>query len=154
MRRSRVAVGAIGAGAAAALVAARGPMREHWAEGTLPGRSGSWLNSYTNRPGLRSLAATVDLSPEDDLLDVACGRGEFLLVHASQARHVAGIDVSAEKASLARRRLSDRIASGTAEVVQGEGAATPWQEATFSAVTCMDSFPFFPAPERLLTEIL
>jgi SAM-dependent methyltransferase len=154
MRRSRVVAGAIGAGAAVAAVAARRPMRAHWAEGTLPGRSGSWLNSYMNRPGYRSMAATLDLSPEDDLLDVACGWGEFLVVHASQARHVAGIDVSAEKVALARRRLTGRIASETAEVVQGDGAAMPWKDATFSAVTCMDAFPFFPAPERLLAEIL
>ena len=42
-----------------------------------------------------------------------------------------------------RRRLS-----------QGDAAALPWKDATFSAVTCMDAFPFFPAPERVLAEVL
>lgn len=154
MRRSIVVGGTIAAGAAIAAAAARRPLKAHLAEGTAPGRSGSWLNSYLNRPSYRLMAATLDLKPEDDLLDVACGWGEFLAVHAPQVRHVAGIDISGEKAALARQRLADRIASGTAEVVQGDAAALPWKEGTFSAVTCMDAFAFFPAPEQVLAEIL
>ncbi len=154
MRRKIVIAGAAVAGAAIAASAARRPLKAHLAEGTLPGRSGSWLNSYLNRPSYRLMAAALDLKPEDDVLDVACGWGEFLAVHASQARRVAGIDVSEEKAALARQRLADRIASGTAEVVQGDAAALPWKEGTFSAVTCMDAFAFFPAPEQVLAEVL
>lgn len=62
--------------------------------------------------------------------------------------------MSEEKVTLARQRLADRIASGTAEVVKGDAAALPWKEGTFSAVTCMDAFAFLPAPERVLTEVL
>lgn len=152
MRRRSVVAGTIVAGVAA--VAARRPLKAHWAEGTLPGRSGSWLNSYLNRPSYRLMASALDLRPEDDLLDVACGSGEFLAVHASQARRAAGIDLSEEKVALARERLADRIASGTAEVIRGDAAALPWEEGTFSAVTCNDAFPFFPVPERVLAEIL
>lgn len=154
MRRSIVVAGTIVAGAAIVASVARRPLKAHLAEGTLPGRSGSWLNSYLNRPSYRLMAVALDLRPEDDLLDAACGWGEFLAVHASKARRVAGIDVSEEKVTLARQRLADRIASGTAEVVQGDAAALPWKEGTFSAVTCMDAFPFFPAPERVLAEVL
>jgi SAM-dependent methyltransferase len=153
MRRSIVVAGTVVTGAAIAAAVARRPLKAHLAEGTLPGRSGSWLNSYMNRPGYRLMAAALDLKPEDDLLDVACGWGEFLAVHGSEARHVAGIDVSGEKVTLARQRLADRIAAGTAEVVQGDAAALPWKEGTFSAVTCIDAFIFFPAPERVLAEV-
>jgi len=38
----------------------------------------------------------------DEILDVACGWGEFLLSYANQTRQVAGIDVSKEKVALAR----------------------------------------------------
>jgi SAM-dependent methyltransferase len=151
MRRRSVVAGTIVAGVGA--VAARRPLKAHWAEGTLPGRSGSWLNSCLNRPSYRLMAAAVDLTPEDDLLDVACGSGEFLAVHAAQARRVAGIDLSEAKVALARERLAGRIGSGTAEVVRGDAAALPWAEGAFSAVTCNDAFPFFPVPERVLAEI-
>ncbi len=153
MRRSIVVAGTIAAGAAVAASVARRPLKAHVAEGTLPGRSGSWLNSYLNRPTYRLIAEALDLKPEDVLLDVACGWGEFLAMHGSHVRRVAGIDLSEAKVALARQRLADRIASGTAEVVQGDAAALPWTEGTFSAVTCMDAFAFFPVPERVLAEV-
>lgn len=153
MRRRLVVTGAIVVGVALAASVARRPLKAHLAEGTLPGRTGSWLNSYLNRPSYRLMLAALDLGPEDDLLDVACGWGEFLAVYASKARSVAGIDVSEEKVRLARQRLADRIAAGTGEVVQGDAAALPWEEGTFSAVTCMDAFPFFAAPERVMAEV-
>lgn len=154
MRRRPVVAGAIVAGVAVAVARLRRPFEAHWAEGTLPGRSGSWLNSYLNRPSYRLIAAGLHLTRDDDLLDVACGSGEFLAVHTTQARRVAGIDLSAEKAALARERLAERIASGTAEVVRGDAAALPWREGTFSAVTCNDAFPFLPVPEKVLAEML
>jgi ubiquinone/menaquinone biosynthesis C-methylase UbiE len=67
---------------------------------------------------------------------------------------VAGIDWSKEKVVLARERLADRIGAGTGEVAHGDAAALPWDDGTFSAVTCMDAFPFFTDPQRVLTEIL
>jgi SAM-dependent methyltransferase len=154
MRRRTVVAGAIVAGVAVAVARMRLPLKAHWAEGTLPGRFGSWLNSYLNRPSYRLLAAGLNLTAEDELLDVACGSGEFLGVQAAQAHRVAGIDVSPEKVGLARERLAQRIAAGTAEVVQGDAAALPWADGTFSAVTCNDAFPFFRVPERVLGEIL
>lgn len=153
MRRRLVVAGTIVVGAAVVASVARRPLKVHLAEGTLPGRTGSWLNSYFNRPSYRLMAAALDLGPEDDLLDVACGWGEFLTVYAANARGVTGIDVSEGKVRLARQRLADRIAAGTGEVVRGDAAALPWAEGTFSAVTCMDAFPFFTAPEQVMTEV-
>ena len=112
----------------------------------MPGRTGSWINSYLGRPGYRLIADALEVGPEDDLLDVACGWGEFLVVHGLQARRVAGIDWSQEKVALARQRLADRIEAGTAEVAHGDAAEMPWDDGTFSAVTCMDAFPFFTDP--------
>lgn len=83
-----------------------------------------------------NLARTLDLRPEDDLLDVACGAGVFLHRHASQVRHIAGIDQSEIQIRLACRRNRDRIAAGTAEIVQGDAAALPWGDESFSVVTC------------------
>lgn len=153
MRRMFIAGAMVGCAALTGL-AARGPIKAHLAEGTLPGRFGSWLNSYLGRPLYRLVAKELNLGPDDEVLDVACGWGEFLAVHAVNARRVAGIDWSQEKVLLARERLAGRIASGTAEVAHGDAADLPWMDNTFSVVTCMDAFPFFTAPDRVLTEIL
>jgi len=67
------------------------------------------------------VARLLDLRPDDELLEVACGSGAFLAEHATQVRQVAGIDVSDIQLRLARRRLADRIASGTAQIVHGDG---------------------------------
>ena len=154
MKRISAVAGAVVAGGAIAVAAARQPLKRHLAEGTLPRRSGSWINSYLGRPGYRLMAGVLELGPEDELLDVACGWGEFLVVHARTARRVAGIDWSEEKVGLARERLADRIAAGTADVVHGDAANLPWDDNTFSAVTCMDAFPFFTDPDRVITEML
>jgi SAM-dependent methyltransferase len=150
--RRRTVVAASVAGIAAAIGGLRRPLKAHWAEGTLPGRLGSWLNSYLNRPSYRLIASGLQLTVADELLDVACGSGEFLAVHGARAHRVAGIDLSAAKVALAHERLDDRITSGTAEVVQGDAAALPWAEGTFTAVTCNDAFPFFRVPEQVLAE--
>lgn len=99
------------------------------------------------------MAAALDPGPEDELLDVACGEGAFLAEHTSRARHVAGVDLSEVKVGLARRRLADRIAAGTAEIVKGDAGSLPWTDARFSAVTSMDAFGLFPEPERVLAEM-
>jgi SAM-dependent methyltransferase len=121
--------------------------------GNLPGGTGSRVNTWLNDPLYRLMAAALDPRPEDDLLDVACGEGAFLAEHASRVRRVAGLDLSEVKVGLAQRRLADRIAAGTAEVVKGDAGALPWEGASFGAVTCMDAFPLLPDPERVLAEI-
>ncbi len=98
------------------------------------------------------LARVLDLRPDDDVLDVACGAGVFLHRHTSQVRYVAGIDQSEIQIRLARRRNHDRIAAGTAEIVQGDAAALPWEDETFSAVTC-NCVNCFTEPRRSLREM-
>ena len=121
--------------------------------GVMPGRIGSWINGYTDRPLRAAVARLLALQPDDDLLDVACGAGYFLTESASQVGHVTGIDLSGPKVELARRRLGARIAAGTAEVVEGDAGSLPWADGRFTAVACMDAFPFFPDPEGALAEM-
>jgi SAM-dependent methyltransferase len=121
--------------------------------GVLPGRLGSWVNAYLDRPLHAAIAGLVDLQPDDDLLDVACGAGYFLTESAAHVGRVAGLDLSEPKAGIARQRLADRITAGTAEIRQGGAGALPWEDARFSAVTCSDAFPFFPDPDRALAEM-
>jgi ubiquinone/menaquinone biosynthesis C-methylase UbiE len=122
--------------------------------GNLPGgRIGSAINTWMNGPGYRVMAEALDPRPEDELLDVACGDGAFLAEYASHVRYVAGLDLYEVKVDLAERRFADRIAAGTAEVVQGDAGALPWEDGRFSAVTCMDAFSFFPDPDGVLREV-
>ena len=121
--------------------------------GALPGRVGTRVNAWMHRPVYALMAAALDLRSDDDLLDVGCGSGDFLAEHASHVGRVAGLDLSEPKVGIAQRRLADRIAAGTAEIVKGDAGALPWEDGRFTAVTSMDAFPFFPDPERALSEM-
>ena len=112
----------------------------------------AWLMPVFSDAYCGDLADALEPRPQDDLLEVACGAGAFLERRAAHVRHVAGIDHSAIQVELARRRLRDRVAAGTAEVVEGDAAALPWGEATFSAVCC-NCTNCFGEPERSLREM-
>jgi SAM-dependent methyltransferase len=122
-------------------------------QGVLPGRLGSWINAYLDRPLHAAVARSLDLQPDDELLDVACGAGYFLTESASHVGYVAGLDLSEPKVELARWRLGDRIAAGTAEVKKGDAGALPWEVGRFTAISCSDAFAFFPDPDHALAEM-
>jgi ubiquinone/menaquinone biosynthesis C-methylase UbiE len=94
----------------------------------------------------------LQLRPEDELLDVGCGAGT-LLARATRAKYIAGLDASPIQVGLARRRLADRLAAGTAEVVHGDAAALPWQDGRFSVVTSVNSLKFMGDPDQAVREM-
>ena len=125
-------------------------------QGRKPTGALGWIAAWTMPVMFRSLYAKVarllSLQPEDDVLDVACGSGAFLKKHASQVHHIAGLDHSEIQIRLAKRWNRDRVAAGTAEFVQGDATALPWQDNRFSAVTC-NCVSCFAEPQRSLKEM-
>lgn len=67
--------------------------------------------------------------------------------------HVAGLDASVIQVEMARRRLGDRIAAGTGEIVMGDAAALPWGDGRFGVVTSLACFEFLPGPQKALSEM-
>ena len=105
------------------------------------------------RPLYTMMAGQLDLQPDDDLLEVGCGSARMLAEQASHVRHVAGLDASEIQVGMARRRLADRIAAGTAEVVLGDATALPWEDGRFSVVGSLNCLKFVPDPQKALTEM-
>lgn len=164
--RATVIVGAAAAAAGAVALAprARGATWRELFKGTAWSWAGApsgplgWISTHWVMPRLHGpiypvMAEALDLRPEDELLEVACGSGVFLAQHATVANHVAGLDLSDLQVDLARERLAGRIAAGMAEIVKGDAADLPWPDARFSAVTCMGSMEVFPDPPRALVEM-
>jgi SAM-dependent methyltransferase len=85
----------------------------------------------------RAVAETLDLQPDDDLLDIGCGPGAFLAAKAGHVRHVAGLDPSPTMLRVAKRRLADRLAAGTARIELGSAEELPFDDGGFSAVTAI-----------------
>jgi SAM-dependent methyltransferase len=86
-----------------------------------------------------TVAEMLDLQPEDELLDIGCGPGAFLAAKAQHVRRVVGLDLSRVMLREAERRLADRIAAGTAQLVTGSAAELPFEDGEFSAVTALNA---------------
>lgn len=165
MRRTVVVAGAAAIGAGVALAAARSGVLpgESWRERFwftsqgLPSGPLGWVGAremaLEHRPIYATMAKELDLQPDDDLLDVGCGSAGMLKDHAAHVRHVAGVDASEIQLAMARRRLAERIAAGTAEVVLGDAAALPWEDGRFGVVTAFALIEFVPDPLKVLSEM-
>lgn len=117
------------------------------------GRVGAWMLASMKGRFFAAMATELDLVPDDELLDVGCGSAVLFVEHAAHVRYVAGLDASEIQVALARRRLADRIAAGTAEIILGDAAALPWEGGRFSVVTSLDAMKFVPDPEAALREM-
>jgi SAM-dependent methyltransferase len=117
------------------------------------GRVGARLMPVLVRPLYAMMAKELDLQPDDDLLEVGCGSARLMSEQASHVRHVAGLDASEVQVGMARRRLADRIAAGTAEIVLGNAMALPWEDGRFSVVGSLNCLKFVPDPQNALTEM-
>jgi SAM-dependent methyltransferase len=91
-----------------------------------------------------AVAEMLDLQPDDELLDIGCGPGAFLATKARHARRVVGLDASPVMLRAAERRLADRLADGTAQLVLGSAAALPFGDGEFSTITAIEA-PADPA---------
>ncbi len=98
-------------------------------------------------------AERLELGSDDVLLDVACGSGVFLDQYASHVARIAGIDLSGIQIELAQKRLHDRLESGSAEIVEGDAAALPWDDDVFTAAACLGSLEYFDDPAGTVAEI-
>jgi SAM-dependent methyltransferase len=87
----------------------------------------------------RSVADMLDLSADDELLDIGCGPGAFLDAKARHVGRVVGLDASPLMLRTAGRRLADRIAAGTAELVLGNAAQLPFGDTMFTAAIAINA---------------
>jgi ubiquinone/menaquinone biosynthesis C-methylase UbiE len=139
-----------------AVTGALGGVAQAWAgapSGPLGWVCARWVMPRWHAPIYTAMAAAVRPQPEDEMLEVACGSGIFLAEHAAVVRYVAGLDLSDIQVGMARQRMADRLAAGTAEIVQGDVGALPWPDERFTVVTCMGSFEAFADPAQALAEM-
>lgn len=94
------------------------------------------------------LLAALALETEDRLLDVGCGGGVFLGRALETGCAGAGLDHSREMVELARKTLG-----GAAPIIEAKAEAMPFADGSFTAISCLVAFFFFPDPVAALREI-
>jgi SAM-dependent methyltransferase len=98
------------------------------------------VHSFAWPPVLEALQLTA----HDRLLDVGCGGGVFMRhVHEQTGAHATGLDHSREMVELAGP-----------DAVYGKAEQLPFADGSFTAVSSIVAFFFFPDPLRALGEML
>src|SRR3989344_3691700 len=85
-----------------------------------------------------------------DILDIACGRGDFLfrLSNRLLAAHLTGTDVAPGMVEHAKKKLA-----GRALIVEADGAKQPFPENSFDIATVMMAFHHFPEKDLAVRNI-
>jgi SAM-dependent methyltransferase len=101
------------------------------------------VHSFAWEPVLDAL----ELTPKDALLDVGCGGGVFLRHALATGCSAVGVDHSNDMVQLARR-----VTEGRAQIVHASADELPFAHGTFTAVSSIIAFFFFPDPVAALGE--
>jgi ubiquinone/menaquinone biosynthesis C-methylase UbiE len=110
-------------------------------------------NPITDAGALQMIVDAAAPSPEDTVLDVACGGGIVVCAFAPHVRHATGIDLTPAMLDRARRLA---VGKGIANVSWREGDITPlpWPDASFTIVVTRFAVHHFPDPEIVLGEMV
>jgi SAM-dependent methyltransferase len=101
------------------------------------------VHSFAWEPVLEALQLTSD----DELLDVGCGGGVFLRRALETGCDGVGVDHSADMVQLARQ-----ITAGRVPIVHASADRLPFEPGAFTAVSSIVAFFFFPDPVAALRE--
>ena len=96
----------------------------------------------------------LPIPPAARVLDVGCGSGMAikLIADADPSRRVDGVDRSAEMVAMTKRRNAAAVAAGRVRVIGGDALDLGFPDATFDAVTAIETFYFWDDPIRGLAE--
>lgn len=95
----------------------------------------------------------ISFRKDDELLDVACGTGDFAIFCAKRIKHVHGIDISQRMIELAQKQASDNdLANVSFECHDVEHI--PCTDSSFSVVQCRSAFHHMDNYSRVFKEML
>ncbi len=109
-------------------------------------------HGYSQDALLDLMADAAAITPEDEVLDVACGPGIISCFFARRARHVTGLDFVPAMLDRARRFQGEQ---GVSNVTwqQGSSIELPFASARFDCVVTRFSFHHFLEPAIALAEM-
>jgi ubiquinone/menaquinone biosynthesis C-methylase UbiE len=110
--------------------------------------------AWGHRDFYRHTAETLDLKPDDRFLEIGFGSGIFICRYAAHASKIAGVDRSEEMVRLARDINKKLVRTGKADLRHGTASSLPWGDGEFTAIAAIETFFFWPEPEKTLKEML
>mgnify|MGYP002777048749 FL=1 len=109
-----------------------------------------WSSYITNT--LSFLQDWTQISPQDKVLDVACGTGEFeqLVLTQQPTQEIIGVDISEKMLAIARQKLH---AYPNVSFHTALASALPFPDNSFDAIVSASSFHYFEDPVAALVEM-
>jgi len=106
-----------------------------------------------NRGYLQAYFTFCEMTPEDGLLDVACGSGEFALFAAPQLGRAVGVDISDRMIALAQERAHQAGITNVTFLCH-DGSNIPLEDNSFSMVVCKSAFHHIRDYEKIIREMI
>jgi ubiquinone/menaquinone biosynthesis C-methylase UbiE len=88
------------------------------------------------------------------VLDIATGKGRFVVALARHCTEVTTVDISANEQRFARLEAAHVGVAGRIRFVIRDAAKLPWRSARFGAVVSMNAFHHMDNPDRVFAEML
>lgn len=102
--------------------------------------------------GAREFYERLDITPNSQLLDVACGSGQLALMAAKDGMGVTGVDIAGNLVERARARAQ---AEGLpARFEEADAELLPFEDASFDVVVSLIGAMFAPQPQLVAQELL
>lgn len=86
-------------------------------------------------------------------LDLGCGTGVVSIALAARGFEVVGVDHSKEMLSIAERKMTDRVVTGSCRFLVGDVRNLPFEDGAFDCVTCQGLLHHLPEMESCLREL-
>jgi SAM-dependent methyltransferase len=100
----------------------------------------------------REFYERLDIAPNSQMLDVACGSGQLALMAAKDGMEVTGVDIASILVERARARAQ---AEGLkARFEEADAEALPFDDASFDVVVSLIGAMFAPRPDHVAKELL
>lgn len=109
------------------------------------------LGRLVDRLEKDTVFALVEPQPDDLVLDLSCGTGNYALALAHQGLRVVGVDLSEPMLRLGQAKA--RQAGVGVAFVRADGSALPFRAGTFDLVTDILGLEFVSDPRKTLGEV-
>ena len=113
--------------------------------------SEEYFNSTLNVDMTNTYKAFLKLVPKGGkILDLGCGTGALLkeIKELNIAEQLFGIDISPNMLEIAKNKLGN-----DATLILGDSERLPFEDSSFDAIVCNDSFHHYPQPDIVEKEV-
>ncbi|QLE56817.1 class I SAM-dependent methyltransferase [Nostoc sp. TCL26-01] len=109
-----------------------------------------WQSYISNT--LSFLKTWADISPQETVLDVACGTGEFerLILSENPLQQMVGVDISESMLAIAKQKCSSYP---QLSFYNASAASLPFANDSFDVIVSASSFHYFDNPNTVLQEM-